>query len=86
MKGCKICGAIAVVEDICRNCESEVWTNKLDEDELEYLKEAQLDYFSTWQKEDEIDLEIHHFNKDLNWKLLVAKEEILRYSKEYNWD
>ena len=90
LKGCKICGAVAVVENICRNCAGEIWPNEQKQawgykNELEYLKEEQLDYFSTWEKEDKIDFNILHFEKDLNWALLVTENDLQKYSKENNW-
>lgn len=81
MQGCKVCGSMAVYQELCQCCLSESWNEELRDEydnEESYIKECQIDIFEV-DEDEEIDLnydEDHIFKKDSSWKLLVAEEEL----------
>ena len=89
---CPVCGMKAMWEDTCLCC----WADKFDEDlgdiydsETAYIKEEQLDLFSTDEKGEEIRLvyeEKTSFERSRFWKPSVTVEEVKEYSRELYWD
>lgn len=90
---CPVCGMKAMWEDTCLCC----WTDKFDEEDLgdiyeseeDYVKEEQLDLFSTDEKGEEIRLvydEQTSFERSRFWKPSVTVEEVKEYSRELYWD
>lgn len=88
---CKICGTIAVFDNQCLVCISDVYNAEKHDKfkhEIDYLKEEQLDLFGTMDKNEKVDFfeQKTFFKRNLNWKPLVTEAEVIAYSKEWNWD
>ncbi|MFK7950185.1 MAG: hypothetical protein AB8G11_21525 [Saprospiraceae bacterium] len=89
---CKVCGTIAVWSNKCLSCASDVYnaeTHDEFENEIDHLKEEQLELFSADDKVEKVDFfneEETFFERDKNWKPLVTEAEVIAYSKEWNWD
>ncbi|MBN1251579.1 MAG: hypothetical protein JXR51_09170 [Bacteroidales bacterium] len=91
LKYCEICGYKAV-DEYCDVCSAETWDDKFLEDyesKEEYLKEEQLDYYAVMSIYEHVDFEQDKdlgFEKDINYKIYVSKEEILKHSAEFYYD
>jgi len=94
---CMVCGFYAIphpndpaaVEDnSCRVCFSQEWNVTLGTNEMDYLRECQLDHFATWDPEEKVVF----YPKDVqyrpvpHWKPWVTEQEVLEYSRKENWD
>lgn len=81
LKGCQICGLLALKNDKCLACGSEVWNKNLLElfnSEVEYIKEEQLDMFEPCE-DDPILLNNDPesgFKSDPNWIKVVTELEL----------
>lgn len=75
LKSCKVCGIIAVSKNKCIVCETIPWNSKMNENEIEYIKSKQLEYYSEHIKNREEIKKIaepeHGFKADKNWKLYI---------------
>ena len=89
---CKVCGTISVWNNKCLSCSSDVYNIEKHEEfenEIDYLKEEQLELFGTYDKNEKVDFlekKITFFEQNKSWKPLVTKAEVIAYSKEWNWD
>ena len=92
LKTCKVCGAIAVNESECLSCGCMTWNSELEKEYAsydEYVKENQLDIFSTMDQNEKFsDFKINdiNFEFDPDWSPLVTKKEVLEYSKMEYWE
>lgn len=75
LKPCRICGIVAVRENQCIVCETIAWKSGMAENETEYIKIKQLEFYSEHLKNG---IEIkkvaepeHGFKADKNWKLYI---------------
>lgn len=91
LKGCKVCGNIAVWQNQCNVCHSDQ-DDVNDKDpaiELENIKEEQLQLFATYEEDEAIDWEFHidpNYQRNPDWKLLVSEEEIIAFSRDNTWN
>ena len=89
---CKVCGYKSLVNEECLSCFHEVYNEDLGdvyESEAAYIKEEQLELFSTNDPGEMIRLSFDEetgFEKDTYWKPIVTIEEVKQYSKENYWD
>ncbi len=89
---CDCCGHIAYVDGTCLHCYYSSWDKEVYPEYLNaktYLKEMQLEYFSTLEKDDPVIFypverdELYKF--DSRWRPIVTEDEVLQYSKENEW-
>jgi hypothetical protein len=75
LKPCGVCGIIAVRENECLICESIAWNDQMTENETEYIKTKQSDFYSdslkNGQKIKKIAEPEHGFKANKNWKLYI---------------
>ncbi len=91
---CVTCGFIAYKATKCLACSTDSFETAQfveAENESDYLREEQLEYFSTMDKAEPIEFypkkeEDEIFEFDKNWKPIVTEEEVLAFSKEAYWD
>ena len=92
LETCKICGSIAVRDEICLDCGCSVYDSELDQDyasENEFIIDNQLNVFCVFEENEpfhDFKLEFIGFDLDPNWKPLVSKQDVLYYSKKHFWD
>lgn len=94
---CMVCGFYAIPHPddptaegdfYCRVCFSEEWTVSLGMNEMDYLRECQLDHFGTWDPEEKVvfyPVDVA-YRPVPHWKPRVTETEVLEYSKKENWD
>lgn len=89
LTACDVCGYIAVSKDECLVCYEEPWEpNELHSHKEDFIKQEQLEVFSTARPSDKINYALEDslaFDKNPDWKLLVTEEEILAFSKAKYW-
>lgn len=88
---CKICGHKAVNAKKCLSCSNCCFNEEVQmvfEQENDYIKAEQLEWFST-NGEDEFvnfyESETNVFERNNKWKPMVTKEEVIEYSRVNNW-
>ncbi len=92
LKDCPVCGMVSLHKDECLSCNCESWNTKLKKEYAtydEYIKENQMDIFSTLDKEEvfkDFERNENAFDISKNWKPLVSKEEVLEYSEREFWN
>ncbi len=86
---CEVCGHKTIDENYCVLCGTDLWTDDLKRDyknKIEYIKEEQLDIYAVMSSLEKVDFEKFKdsgFKKDPNYKLLVSKEEVYKYSLNF---
>jgi hypothetical protein len=75
LKPCEVCGIIAVKKNVCLVCETETWETKMKENEIEYIKSKQSEFYSEQIKEGfeikKVTEDEHGFKAYENWKLHI---------------
>lgn len=94
LKTCKICGFIALKNKECMFCRVDDYSKAKEESnfsEADYLKEEQLEHFSTMGPDEKVNFFPENdpedlFEMDENWKPIVSEKEVLDFSKKEYWD
>ncbi len=82
LKACKVCGLLAVHDEICEHCGNGVYDEDIDgpeyENEAIYNKEMQSNFFEGEIKPDKDTI----FKVDKDWKALITQSELDAYNNE----
>lgn len=87
LEGCEVCGLMAIYDEECIHCGSELWNESLKyefDSKKEYIKEEQLWHF---EPEDNEPMDISNkaskeFKSYADWVPLITKAELLRFVRE----
>lgn len=75
LKSCGVCGIIAVRENKCLVCKNLSWNKQMTENEIDYIKLKQSEFYSDLIKEGikikKVAEPEHGFKADKNWKLYI---------------
>lgn len=96
---CKICGTIAVYNEVCRDCGCLVWNDEIEvynsdtteyySSAEEYIKAEQLETYATMEENEKVEdfiFESEYFEFDSNWQPSITKADVLKYSEENFWN
>ncbi len=91
---CPTCGYIAYKKTKCLSCRTESFKTAIfveEENEADYMRQEQLEYFCTDHKDEAVEFypkkekdDIFEFDK--NWKPIVTESEVIKWGKENYWD